>query len=89
MRAGTHGLFQLREDMRRVSAVTIAYASANLGDIEAAFQWLERAVVERDVLIAFIHIYTEVFAPELISDQRYGALLARLNLSDVAGQTRS
>jgi TolB-like protein len=67
-----------------VSCMAIAWALAVLGDLNGAFHWVERAIEERDTLVAFVHIYTPLLAPELASDPRYGALLARLNLSDVA-----
>jgi eukaryotic-like serine/threonine-protein kinase len=82
------GMLAQRKEVN-ISAMSIAHSLANVGDLDGAFQWIEQAIAERDTLVAFIHIYTELFAPELISDPRYDALLARLNLSDVAGQTRS
>ena len=86
-----------REDVRRildrmilqrsqvnVSCMALAWAMAVYGDLDGAFQWVERAVEERDTLVGFVHIYTPLLAPELASDPRYDALLERLNLSDVA-----
>ena len=67
-----------------VSCMALAWATAVFGDLDGAFQWAERAIEERDTLVGFVHIYTPLLAPELASDPRYGALLARLNLSDVA-----
>jgi eukaryotic-like serine/threonine-protein kinase len=67
-----------------VSCMALAWATAVLGDLDGAFQWVERAIEERDTLVGFVHIYTPLLAPELASDRRYGELLARLDLSDVA-----
>ena len=67
-----------------VSCMALAWAMAVFGDLDGAFQWVERAIEERDTLVAFVHIYTPLLAPELASDPRYDALLARLNLLDVA-----
>jgi len=67
-----------------VSCMALAWATAVYGDLDGAFQWVERAVEERDTLVGFVHIYTPLLAPELASDPRYDALLERLNLSDVA-----
>jgi hypothetical protein len=64
--------------------MALAWATAVYGDLDDAFQWVERAIEERDTLVGFVHIYTPLLAPELASDPRYGALLARLNLADVA-----
>jgi predicted Zn-dependent protease len=67
-----------------VSCMSLAWATAVVGDLDGAFRWVERAIEERDTLVGFVHIYTSLLAPELASDPRYDALLARLNLSDVA-----
>jgi TolB-like protein len=67
-----------------VSCMGLAWATAVVGDLDGAFQWVERALEERDTLVGFVHIYTSLLAPELASDPRYDALLARLNLLDVA-----
>ena len=73
-----------RRSQTNVSCMALAWALAVLGDLDRAFQWVERAIEDRDTLVAFVHIYTPLLAPELATDFRYGALLARLNLSDVA-----
>jgi TolB-like protein len=67
-----------------VSCMALGWATAVFGDLDGAFQWVERAMEERDTLVAFVHIYTPLLAPELAADPRYDALLARLNLVDVA-----
>ncbi len=67
-----------------VSCMGLAWATAVIGDLDGAFQWVARAFEERDTLVGFVHIYTPLLAPELASDPRYDALLARLNLLDVA-----
>jgi serine/threonine-protein kinase len=67
-----------------VSCMALAWAKAVFGDLDGAFQWVERAIEERDTLVGFVHIYTPLLAPELAADPRYDALLARLNLLDVA-----
>ncbi|MGV8041928.1 MAG: protein kinase [Thermoanaerobaculaceae bacterium] len=67
-----------------VSCMALAWATANLGDLDGAFRWLEEAIRERDTLVAFVHIYTPAVAPSMLTDRRYDALLARLKLTDVA-----
>jgi TolB-like protein/predicted Ser/Thr protein kinase len=67
-----------------VSCMALAWATALVGDLDGAFRWVERAVEERDTLVGFVHIYTPLLAPELATDPRYDALIARLNLQDVA-----
>ena len=63
-----------------VSAVTLAYGFAGLGDFDSAFEWLETAVRDRDSIITVINVYTEFALPELARDPRFGALLDRLGL---------
>ncbi|HNX50472.1 MAG TPA: protein kinase [Thermoanaerobaculaceae bacterium] len=67
-----------------VSCMALAWASANLGDLDGAFQWVEHAIEERDTLVAFVHIYTPSVAPSMLTDPRFDALLDRLKLGDVA-----
>jgi TolB-like protein len=63
-----------------VSAVTLAYGFAALGDLDSAFEWLETAVRDRDSVIPVFNVYTEFLVPELARDPRFGALLDRLGL---------
>ena len=63
-----------------VSAVTLAYGAAALGDLDSAFEWLETAVRDRDSVIPVFNVYTEFLVPELARDPRFGALLDRLGL---------
>lgn len=37
-----------------------------------------------DSLMPFLHIYTDIFVPALARDSRFGALLDRLNLANLA-----
>jgi TolB-like protein/Flp pilus assembly protein TadD len=67
-----------------VSCMALAWAKSIIGDLDAAFRWVERAIEEHDTLVGFVHIYTPLLAPQLASDPRYDALLERLDLSDVA-----
>jgi serine/threonine-protein kinase len=63
-----------------VSCMALAWVTAVLGDLDGAFQWVEKAIEERDTLVAFVHLYTPMLAPELAADPRYPALLERLKL---------
>jgi tetratricopeptide (TPR) repeat protein len=63
-----------------ISAVTLAYGFAGLGDLDSAFEWLETAVRDRDSIIPVINVYTEFTVPELARDPRFGAFLDRLGL---------
>jgi len=63
-----------------VSAVTLAYGFAGLGDLDSAFEWLETAVRDRDSIITVINVYTEFAMPALARDPRFGTFLDRLGL---------
>ena len=68
-----------REEGRYVPAVTIAIVAAALDQHDAAFEWLETAVTERDPNLHW-NLKTEPdFAP-LRTDPRYAAILRRMNL---------
>jgi TolB-like protein len=77
------GMLALRPRVN-VSCMSLAWALAVLGDLDGAYQWVERAIEERDPLVGFVHIYSPLLAPELAADPRYDGLLARLRLSDVS-----
>ena len=60
------------------SAYQIAEAYAWRGEKDSAFQWLDRAVAQRDGGLSFIRC--DPLIKNLRSDPRYGALLRRLGL---------
>ena len=63
-----------------VSAVTLALGFAALGEFDAAFEWLETGLRERDTIITVVHVYAEFMTPALARDPRFGAFLDRLGL---------
>jgi serine/threonine-protein kinase len=67
-----------------VSCASIAWVAACLGDFDTAFAWLERGYEGRDGLMAWVHVYTSLFVPELARDPRFRSLLERMRLADVA-----
>lgn len=62
-----------------VSPFAFARVYANLGDTDAAFEWLERALAERDV--AMLSIQNSYGFDSLHADPRFESLLRRRNLS--------
>ena len=70
-----------------VSPIGIAWAFGTQGLADEAIAWLERGIEEHDTLAGFLHIYTPWFAPALMHDPRFAAILERLGLADVAGAT--
>ena len=82
--AGIRGRMVRQRSQMSVSPTCIAWVSACLGDYDAAFEWFDRAFDEREGLMAWVHVYTDVFCPALADDPRFGALLERMHLTDVA-----
>jgi serine/threonine-protein kinase len=66
-----------------VSCASVGWVAACLGDSDSAFSWFERGFRERDGLMAWVHVYTDIFAPALARDSRFRALLERMHLTDV------
>jgi serine/threonine-protein kinase len=67
-----------------VSCASIAWVAACLGDVDAAFAWFDRGYEGRDGLMAWVHVYTDIFVPALARDPRFHAHLERMHLTDVA-----
>lgn len=70
-----------RKTVRNVSAPSIAWLAGELGKLDLAFQLLDEAFDDRDVLMPFIHVYAKVFSPALCADPRFDAVLARMHLN--------
>ncbi len=64
-----------------VSATSIAWLAAALGRHDEAFAWLEKAYEDRDTLMAFLHVYTEIFSSQVCSDPRYAAVLGKMKIA--------
>ena len=58
-----------RRNTRPVSAMSIAWGQAHLGDREHTFEWLERAVEERDGWVTYLKVEPAFAA--LRSDPRF------------------
>ena len=52
---------------------------SNLGEIDKALEWFEKAIEERDAMIAVSGAVNPIFDP-LRSHPRYQALLRKMNL---------
>jgi len=75
-----------------MSLPPLAWVAAGLGDLDLAFELLEKGYERHDTLMAFIHIYAEIFSPALAADPRFKALLAKMKLissPDTASPGRS
>ena len=65
-----------RARREHVPAFAFALAQTGLGDLERAFEWLERGIVDRDELLAE-NFLDPLFDP-LCDDARYEGVLARI-----------
>jgi TolB-like protein/Flp pilus assembly protein TadD len=82
--ARASGILQEMIEARRttnVSATSIAWLAAALGRRDEAFAWFDQAYEDRDTLMPFLNVYTEVHCPELGSDPRYKAVLRKLGIA--------
>ena len=75
-------LEEMIEDRNKinVSATNIAWLAGALGKLDLAFEFLDKAHEERDVLMAFIHIYTEWICPAISADPRFKDVLIKMKL---------
>ena len=71
-------LEQLRRSERYVLPTSIAHIHFGLGEIDAAFEWFDRAVEERDQMMMPIMSYAH-FDP-IRNDPRFAALLHKMKL---------
>jgi len=76
-------MIENKNKIKNLSAACIAWLAGELGKLDLAFEFLDKAYEERDSLMAFIHVYTEVFSPAISADPRFKALLERMNLADL------
>jgi TolB-like protein/tetratricopeptide (TPR) repeat protein/predicted Ser/Thr protein kinase len=69
-----------KKTVKNVSAPSIAWLAGELGKLDLAFEFLDKAFEERDVLMGFVHVYSDVFSPAIAADPRFKDLLARMKL---------
>ncbi len=63
-----------------VPATCFAWIHLGLGDIDAAFNWMDRAIEQRDPMMVPIRSYP--FFDPIRSDPRFAVLLRKMNLAD-------
>ena len=73
-------LQKLSEKFADKGAFVIASAHAYRGEIDAAFEWLDRAYEQHDPLISWMKL--DPLLDNLESDPRLAAVLKKLNLAD-------
>lgn len=75
------GMIDSRKTIGNTSAISIASLAGELGKLDLAFEYLDRAYAERDSLMIFIHIHGPMLSPAIAADPRYKSLLARMKLN--------
>jgi serine/threonine-protein kinase len=66
--------------VRHVSPTALAWLAAELGRLDLAFELLDKGYEQRDTLMGFVHIYTELLTPALAADPRFKGVLAKMKL---------
>ena len=69
-----------KRTVKNVSAPSIAWLAGELGKLDLAFEFLDKAFEDRDVLMGFVHVYSDLFSPAIAADPRFKALLAKMKL---------
>jgi TolB-like protein/Flp pilus assembly protein TadD len=75
------GMIDSRKTIKNTSPVCIASLAGELGKLDLAFEYLDRAYAERDSLMVFIHIYAPMIYPAIAADPRFKSVLARMKLN--------
>lgn len=63
---------------RYVLPTSVAHVSLGLGEFDAAFEWFDRAVEERDQVM--MPILSDAHFDPIRDDPRFAALLRKMNL---------
>ena len=75
-------MIENKNKVKNLSSVCIAWLAGELGKLDLAFEFLDKAYEERDALMIFIHIYAEIFSPAISADARFRAVLEKMKLAD-------
>jgi serine/threonine-protein kinase len=70
-----------REKIKNTSAACIALLAGELGKLDLAFEFLDKAYEERDSVMVFINTYAEMLSPAISADPRFKTVLERMRLS--------
>jgi TolB-like protein/Tfp pilus assembly protein PilF len=73
-------MIENKKTIKHTSSVCIAWLAGLLGKLDLAFEFLDKAYEERDILMCFIHVYTEYFCPTLSAEPRFKDILAKMRL---------
>ena len=75
------GMLDSRKKMIHTSPAFIAFLAGELGKLDLAFEYLDKACEERDSAMVNLHIHGPMFSPAIAADPRYKSVLARMKLN--------
>jgi len=73
-------MIENRKKIKNISPTCIAWLAGQLGKLDLAFEFLDKAYEERDSLMVYLHIYTELFSFTISADPRFKDVLAKMKL---------
>ncbi len=73
-------MIENKKKVKNVSATCIAWLAGNLEKYDLAFEFLDKAYEDRDVLMPFVDVYTKYFCPMMVTDSRYQGILKKMKL---------
>ncbi|MDW7761578.1 MAG: protein kinase [Acidobacteriota bacterium] len=73
-------MIEQKKTIKETSSFFIGIAAGLLDRLDLAFEFLDKAYEERDILMALIHTHTAIWPSSMTADPRYKALLARMKL---------
>jgi eukaryotic-like serine/threonine-protein kinase len=76
------GMIEQKKTITQTSSVYIAWVAGNLGKLDLAFEYLDRAHDERDIMMTLMHVVTKLYCPPMWTDPRFKSLLAKMNLDN-------
>ncbi len=69
-----------KKKVKHTTSAGLAWLAAELGELDLAFELLDQGYKDRDTLMAFVHVYSEIFSPVLAADPRFKGVLAKMKL---------
>jgi hypothetical protein len=75
------GMIDGRKTIKNTSPAFIAFLAGELGKLDLAFEYLDKACEERDSAMVNIHIHGPMFSPAIAADPRFKSVLARMKLN--------
>jgi len=71
---------ETKKTVKNVSAPSLSWLAGELGNLDLAFEFLNKGYEEHDTLMPFIHVYAEIFSPATAADPRFRDVLKKMKL---------